>query len=507
MHLEFELAVADVDVEGRTIAGLGVPWNQAGKIGGRTFKFQRGSLAPAMRRTPLQLGHDGEPVGVLAEHVDDDDGARVTFRVDRTPDGDRALVQAASGSRGALSVGADVDDSTVQADGSVLVTAARYVHFALVPHGAFAGAEVEHVVAHRDTANDQEGSTVHEDRIAAAREVPEPEPVPAPEPEPDDDEPTRSRGRVRVIAERKPADLGAGQYAVLAIRAQRGDGDALRILAALTETPITDLGGVLPPQYDRTVLGEKTVDRVLWSIFSGRPLPAAGTQVIKPTWTTGPNGAWAATLDADATTSAVVIGTTPASIDRWDWAGALPWVAVQRSDPDLLDTIYAAAVVDFYGDVETRIAALLATGTVSLADTLGAGIAAFYDATAKSPEVIVVAPDVWGEMADAKQLDAAVGGAGVSGIQGLSAYFAGLPITASGALAAGERILATRRALDVRISDPLRLTANAIGALNVELGVVGEGLFDVDYAEEIVKLTPPVGALAASSGRSSSKSG
>jgi hypothetical protein len=504
MHVEFAVNVDDVDTEGRTITGIGVPWDQAGKIGGRTFKFQRGSLAPAMRRTPLVLGHDGEPVGVLAEHADDDQGARVTFRVDRTPDGDRALVQAASGSRGSLSVGADVDDSVVQADGSVLVTAARYVHFALVPHGAFAGAEVEHVVAHRDKAHDQEGNMI-EDRIAAARETPEPEPDPAPDPAPEPDEPERGRARVRVIAERRP-ELSAGDYAVLAIRAQRGDGDALRVLAALTETPITDLGGVLPPQYERTVLGEKTVDRVLWSIFSGRPLPAAGTQVIKPTWTTGPNGAWAATLDADATTSALVIGTTPASIDRWDWAAALPWVAVQRSDPDLLDTIYSAAVVDFYGDVETRIAALLATGTVSLADTLGAGIAAFYQATEKSPEVIVVAPDVWGDMADAKQLDAAVGGGAVSGIQGLSAYYAGLPITASGALAVGERVLATRRALDVRISDPLRLTANAIGALNVELGVVGEGLFDVDYAEEIVKLTPPVGALAASSGRSSSKS-
>ena len=42
-------------------------------------------------------------------------------------------------------------------------------------------------------------------------------------------------------------------------------------------------------------------------------------------------------------------------------------------------------------------------------------------------------------------------------------------------------ILATRRAVDARVTDPVRLTANAIGALNVELAVVGEGLFDTDY--------------------------
>ena len=393
------------------------------------------------------------PSACSPTHDDDDQGARVTFRVDRTPDGDRALVQAASGSRGSLSVGADVDDSTVQADGSVLVTAARYVHFALVPHGAFAGAEVEHVVAHRDPPNPNGGTMTVEERIAAAREVPAPPDPdnppappapPAPGDDPDDpgarwsqDRRAPSPPRVRAMAAAVLPELRAGDYAVLSIRAQRGDGDALRVLAALVETPIADLGGVLPPQYDRTVLGEKMVDRVLWSIFAGRPLPSAGTQVIKPTWVTPPDGKWAASLDADATTSAVKIGTTPATIDRWDWAGALPWVAVQRSDPDLLDTIYAAAVVDFYGDVEERIAALLSLTAAGGATTIGEGIADFYTVNSKSPEVIVVAPDVWGELADAKALDAPVAGAGVSTSGGLTSFYAGLPIAASGALAPG----------------------------------------------------------------------
>jgi hypothetical protein len=45
------------------------------------------------------------------------------------------------------------------------------------------------------------------------------------------------------------------------------------------------------------------------------------------------------------------------------------------------------------------------------------------------------------------------------------------------------------------------LTANAIGALNVELAVVGEGLFDTDYPTEIMELTAPVVMAAEASPR------
>jgi hypothetical protein len=72
----------------------------------------------------------------------------------------------------------------------------------------------------------------------------------------------------------------------------------------------------------------------------------------------------------------------------------------------------------------------------------------------------------------------------------------------SGNLNTGARYLATRRALDVRITDPVRITANAIGALNVELGVVGLGVFDTDYPSEVVELTPGVIVRGASARKS-----
>ena len=242
----------------------------------------------------------------------------------------------------------------------------------------------------------------------------------------------------------------------------------------------------------RACLGPAPIDRTLYEVFRGRPLPGVGLSVQKPTWTTPPAGAWAANVDADATTSKAVIGLNAANILRWDWATAISYTAAKRSSPDAISTIYAAAVEDFYKDVEASIAALMLTaaGTANAAIKFGAGIAAFYTATGRPPEVIIVSPDVWGAMADAGALTPAVGfgpSPGVSaGDVGLRSMYAGLPIVSSGALPAASKYLATRRALDVRVSEPVQLTANAIGALNVELGVVGEGLFDQDYPEIMI---------------------
>ena len=180
---------------------------------------------------------------------------------------------------------------------------------------------------------------------------------------------------------RKPSDLNAGELVGLMIRAQHGERDAARYLeAALTETLSTDVTGLLPPQYETTVLGGKEVPRTLYGVFGGRPLPGVGLAINKPKWTTPPNGAWAANVDADATSTKVVVGSQAASILRWDWAGAISWVVVERSDPGIVDEIYAEAVQDFYNDVEIKIKdqMVAAAGTADASDTLGEGVAAFH---------------------------------------------------------------------------------------------------------------------------------
>lgn len=512
--IRFEMDVAAADMGARTIEGVLVPYGEVASIGGTNYRFQPGSVKLARSRTPLLVDHDrSAPVGVLerledGETEDGETGALARFKIDATPAGDTALVQAASGSRGSLSVGAELDDY-VEADGGVVdVAGARVLEVSLLALGAFSGAAVTRVAA------GLEHEPPEDEPPAPPAEPTNPDQTELPVDPPPDEPPAEQEGRPMetieagagpvIIADRPPArrDLSAGEYTLALLAAQTGDKDAARsIEAALTETLSTDIPGVLPPAYETGVLGPAPVSRVLYDTFKGRPLPGVGLAVQKPTWTTRPNGTWAATVDDDATTGKAVIGLNAANVERWDWATAISYMAVKRSSPDAIDTIYAAAVEDFYVDVETKIATLLdtAAGTPDAAVTLGAAIAAFYTRSGRVPEVIVVAPDVWGVLADGGSLESP-GAAGpvITGDGGLRSSFAGIPAVSSGALAPGTKYLATRRALDVRVSEPVQLTANAIGALNVELGVVGEGLFDVDVALEVMELTTgaPIGREA-----------
>src|SRR5262245_11134731 len=96
------------EARARSIEGVLLPYNVQGRAAdGLLYVFEAGSLTPLRDRTPLLLGHDrNRPVGVMSMLASSDSEARATFAVDSTPDGDQAIVQAQSGSRAALSVGA-----------------------------------------------------------------------------------------------------------------------------------------------------------------------------------------------------------------------------------------------------------------------------------------------------------------------------------------------------------------------------------------------------------------
>jgi HK97 family phage prohead protease len=500
MLLEFELDVLAADVRERTIEGLVAPYGEAAPIKGQLYRFAAGSLT-ARARTPLLVDHDrSAPVGVLAELVDGPAGALGRFRVDETAEGDRALIQAASGSRGSLSVGALVVDAAPVDDAGVIeVRAGSVVEVSLVSIGAFESAQVTRVAAELDEPDD-------DDEPAPAPDDEPDAPAPAdPEPAvPDETEVAAMSEPSMILAarDRDPAPLGAGELVQLIVRAQHGEPDARRMIeAALVRRRIsTDVSGLLPPQYERTVIGGKPTRRPLYNAFRSRPLPGVGLAVNKPKWTTRPDGAWAANVDADATTSKVVIGAQAANVERWDWAGAIPWVVVQRSDPSIIDEIYSEAVEDFYLDVETRIAAKLtarrrtrrrrsaprsprSTRRPAARPGNHRSSRPTYGASSPTESDRDPPPPAASRLAGGRPLGT----------------FGGLPIVASPAL--GRRRSHPRDPPRRRraVTEPVRLTANAIGALNVELAVVGEGLFDVDYPNELMALTAPVGGAASSS--------
>jgi hypothetical protein len=483
--------------ERRIIAGTLMRWDEDALIAGERWRFTAGALEPRRARTPVTIGHDrNRPVGVVSELTDLDGAARCRLRIDATPEGDTALIQAASGSRASLSIGAEPVDYTPAENGFVC-TRALVDEVALVSAGAFASAEIDTVLATLEGGDMPADAPPVPDHTGTIAPAPALEAGGAPAPVLEAAAPIP---RI-VTSERPAAPLSAGELVSLIIRAQHGEAEAHRYLAAaLTETISTDVSGLLPPVYEREVIGAKEVPRPLYETFRSKPLPGVGLAVTKPVWTTPPAGAWALNVDADATTSKVVIGAQTANVQRWDWAGAMSWVVVQRSDPNVIDETYAAAVTDFHLDVETSIYGQLNAAAAGTATTLGAAIAEFYNANgnSRSPDVIIMAPDVWGKFADAGKLNVSVGAGDVSGSD-LTTSFAGIRAITSGTLAAAQVILATRRAVDARVTEPVRLTANAIGALNIELAVVGEGLFDTDYPLELRKFAAIVPAVAGES--------
>lgn len=495
-HLTIDLAATDTSR--RLIEGVAVPYGETAEIGFGKYRFLPGSLRRAREKTPLLLGHDtNQPIGVLATLTDSEDAARIQARVDRTAEGDRALEQAKSGSRSGFSIGFEIDESSDQ-NGVTEITAASIYEVSLVAVPAFADAIVERVAAqHTEETEEPEA----EEPEAEKTEETEAEETDTDETEEHPMEETTEAAHPPVIraAHRPTLPARAGEFVRYLIGAQHGNVEAANMLrAALTETISTDVSGLLPPTYETTVIGGKEVLRPLYDTFRSRPLPGVGLMVSKPKWTTPPNGAWATTVDADATSTKVVVGAQTADVIRWDWAGAIPWVVVQRSDPSVVDEIYGEAVQDFYLDVEAKVYGELGAAATGVATKLGAAIAEFFVATGnqRSPDIIIMAPDVWGDFADTGALSVAQGAGDVSG-DALTTSFAGIRAITSGTLAAGETILATRRAVDARVTEPVRLTANAIGALNVELAVVGEGLFDTDYPTELLKFAAIVPTVAA----------
>lgn len=507
----------------RQIEGVLLPYGVEGRAAdGLLYVFEAGSITPLREVTPLLMGHDRQrPIGVLASLADSDSELRGTFSVDATPDGDVALVQAESGSRSGLSVGAQPVLYQLDETGEELVIrvqAAELVDASLVSVSAYEAAGVTSVAASAPptggtTMPPLPGATVNGAAAPGASAPQETATGSPPAGSVQAGAPAAGTELAAghpsiVLGERPAAQLNAGEMVRLIIRAQHGEPEARRLIeAALVESISTDVSGLLPPTYEREVIGGKQILRPLFTTFRSRPLPGVGLNVNKPKWNTRPDGAWAADVNADATSTKVVIDAQTATVQRWDWAGAIPWVVVQRSDPSVVDEVYAEAVQDFYLDVEAKVYGELGAAAPGVATTLGGAIAEFFTASGnqRAPEIIIMAPDVWGAFADVGALQVSIGQGGVSGGE-LSTSFAGIRAITSGTLQPGETILATRRAVDARITEPVRLTANAIGALNVELAVVGEGLFDTDYPAELLSfaaIVPTVPVTAAS--RSSSK--
>lgn len=143
-----------VDVAARTISGLAVPYGPVGQTSAGRLQFSAGALQlPAQTsRVKLLREHDQrDVVGFATELVETPAGLYATFSVPPGVEGDRALADAASFLRDALSVGVQLDDRSNEllrrANGAAVQGTGALREVSLVSVPAFDDARVDSVAA------------------------------------------------------------------------------------------------------------------------------------------------------------------------------------------------------------------------------------------------------------------------------------------------------------------------------------------------------------------------
>ena len=214
----------------------------------------------------------------------------------------------------------------------------------------------------------------------------------------------------------------------------------------------------------------------------------------KPKWTTKPAGGWVAEL-ADIASNKPDIDAQSVTVLEWAYGVALSYAVATRSSPDALESIYREAVKDYYSDVEQKIAdALMAVDQpCGVGAGIGAGIAAFYGDERQPPQLLVCAPDIYGDLVDVVDTVPTYATGSVSGAS-LTGTIAGLEVVVSPHLPAGTELITARGVVELRETSPVRLTANVIGALKVELGVTAFAAIDTERPNAVHSLTPAAGA-------------
>lgn len=484
--LQFDIDVTAADAETRTIEGIAVPYGETANLGGTTYTFDRGSLQPARTRTPLLLGHDrNRPVGVMLELADTPEGAIARFRVDQGAEGDLALEQATTGSRGGLSIGAEIITAEDAGNGIVNVKAAALLEVSLVAIAAFSGAAVTNVAADADPfssntdAGDEQPDPDPDNTTAPVQENTDmdtmPEPIAA------------ETAPIPTITQKQP-ELSADAFVSHMLKAQMGNNESARVVeAALSVIDTADVVGLVPDFYTMQIIGGLSENRPLANNVRRAALPASGMSLVKPQWTTTPVGGWIDQNDPTPS-NAMAIGNHEIDVAQWAYGVAMTVASLERG-VGVAESAFTQIVRSYYSDVETRVATAIATAAGAVASgastlaTIGLLSAAVYQDSGRRPDKVYMATDVWaGLLATEGSLPFTGGQTSASGIAG---QIAGLDIVVTPSFSAGGLIVADSSVIELRESAPLQLRANVIGSMQIELGVTSFVTTDVELADAV----------------------
>ena len=444
---DFTLDAAAGDTPRRTISGTAVPYNVEAVVSdGTSVIFRPGSLPVEGKAPRLFMYHDAsQPVGIVTERVDTDQGMMFSAKISATSLGNDALVMAADGTIDQVSVGVNPTKFSYDEEGTMIIESADWMELSLVPIGAFGDAanitkvaasihqEPEEVVLNEEVTpveEKQEMSEVTETAVEA----------------------TIPTAPVFAQAKRKFALPTPGEY----LAAMHIGGETFRnvsaaareymqnsqsaLQAAAGDVLTTDTPGLLPVPVLGPVFEDLNYIRPVVAAIGARAMPDGGNQktFIRPTWTTHTSvgtqstelsGASATTpvIASNVVTKTTLAGQVTLSVQDIDFTspGSMDIILRDLAGQYMLasDNIAADAIV-------AGAQASGATWTVTANDpsTL---ISAIYTAaynilldTNFLPDHIFVAPGVWQALgaqldADDRPVFPYVGAAGLMGVNAM----------------------------------------------------------------------------------------
>jgi HK97 family phage prohead protease len=443
---EFTVDKTAANGEGkRMISGVAVPYNVFATVSdGSEIMFMPGSLPVDGKAPRLFMYHDhSQPVGIVTERVDTEQGMMFTAKISATTLGNDALIMALDGTIDQVSVGVNPTKFSYDENERMIVEAADWLELSLVPIGAFGdAANITDVAAsipqNTQTVSNNEPVTTEEKTMttetSTAIEATIPTPALPAQPKRRFDLPT---------AGEYMAAYHIGGESFRNVQAAVKDfvsSKQTALQAAAGDVLTTDTPGLLPVPVLGPVMANLGYQRPVVSAIGARAMPDGGNQktFVRPTWTTHPSVATQSTeLTAVSATTPVIASNV---VTKTTLAGSVT-LSVQDIDftsPAALEIILTDLVGQYMLQSDALACSRITTGASASGSTWTVTandpstlIAAIYDAatdilsaTNFLPDHVFVSPDVWKKLGsqldgDKRPVFPYTGAAGLMGVNGI----------------------------------------------------------------------------------------
>jgi HK97 family phage prohead protease len=444
---DFTVDAAIGDAPKRTISGTAVPYNVPAVVSdGTAVIFKPGSMPVEGKAPRLFMYHDAsQPVGVVTERVDTEEGMMFSAKISATTLGNDALVMALDGTIDQVSVGVNPTKFSYDEEGTMIIESADWMELSLVPIGAFGdAANITKVAA---SIHQEPEEVVLNEEVTPVEEKPEMSEVTETAVEA-----TIPTAPVFAQAKREFRMPSAGEY----LAAYHIGGDTFRkvnesfveankskrsvLEAAAGDIATTDTPGLLPIPVLGPVFEDINYIRPFVSAIGARAYPDGGSSktFIRPTITThtevaeqtggvefGVAAARTMVIAANSVAKKTFAGQVSLSVQDIDFTSPAAMQQILRdlmgqymlaTDNFAVDTFVSGATVqaNWDGTVEDFIATLYV-----IAQKISTGSNLF-------PTHILVGPDAWAKIgslvdADKRPVFPSVGAPGLGGYNTLGA--------------------------------------------------------------------------------------